>query len=561
MNVLVYSGPNVLPASVNWIRSTLKNILAPNYAVQNISAQSLATQPWAASCALLVLPTSSRPETTSLISQYVKSGGRLLAIGASLQRRGSILYLGPPGSIRLSDYILTFDSLQPDSLRVLSVDVLSRDGVPRQSLDGLLVANSGIIDGAENQEVMARLSGGDSGAAIAVDLEVENGKAAIWSLSLDQASDEERRSDEQKLSILRATLIGLGLRLPQHHPDATSAVHHPLPQLLMCAPWKPHIVHSVFEALKIRHEGDSAPVILKDSNDTFHFWPSTERDRLLDLGRTGGLYQFPDPDTWQPKHIVIEPHGSIPPSSATPLFGCTDFFRCLKEYRSKFTVPEPVDEWGHGEALIYGEVVTSTQTMIDRNPAMLNSLPSPLLSIASHQLVGRGRGSNTWLSPAGCLQFSLLLRVSLSRLPPQKLVFVQYLFGLAIVEACREMSSANGQAWGEKIRLKWPNDIYAVVGPRDQDRKKLGGILINTCLTGDKVEIVIGSGTNILNSPPIMSLAQLLPPDAVISEHLTMERSLAVILAKFEAMWCQFVNDRGSFDSFIDLYLDRWLHS
>lgn len=128
---------------------------------------------------------------------------------------------------------------------------------------------------------------------------------------------------------------------------------------------------------------------------------------------------------------------------------------------------------------------------------MLTSLPSPLLSLASHQLVGRGRGSNTWLSPSGCLQFSLLLRVSLSKLPPQKLVFVQYLFGLAIVEACRDMSSANGQTWGEKIRLKWPNDIYAVVGPRDQDRKKIGGILINTSLTGDKVELVIGESSNI----------------------------------------------------------------
>jgi biotin---protein ligase len=123
---------------------------------------------------------------------------------------------------------------------------------------------------------------------------------------------------------------------------------------------------------------------------------------------------------------------------------------------------------------------------------MLTSLPSPLVSLASQQLVGRGRGSNTWLSPAGCLQFSLLLRVPLSVLPPARLVFVQYLFGLAVVEACRDLSTARGERWGERVRLKWPNDIYAVTGPHDEDRKKIGGVLINTSITGDKAEIVIG---------------------------------------------------------------------
>jgi len=109
-----------------------------------------------------------------------------------------------------------------------------------------------------------------------------------------------------------------------------------------------------------------------------------------------------------------------------------------------------------GEVLLYGEVVTSTQTMFDKNPTFMSLLPTPILSLASQQLSGRGRGNNMWLSPSGCLQFSLLLRASLVTLPASKLVFVQYLFGLAVVEACRQ-ETVLGKL-GEGVRLKWPND-------------------------------------------------------------------------------------------------------
>lgn len=130
-------------------------------------------------------------------------------------------------------------------------------------------------------------------------------------------------------------------------------------------------------------------------------------------------------------------------------------------------------------------------------------LPTPLVSLASHQLAGRGRGANIWLSPSGCLQFSLLLRLSLSTFPASKLVFVQYLFALAVVEACRD-ESVLGDAAGP-VRLKWPNDIYAVLGDGDGSKKKIGGILVNTSFAGGKVDVVIGdisrpSASRVVNS-------------------------------------------------------------
>ncbi len=40
-----------------------------------------------------------------------------------------------------------------------------------------------------------------------------------------------------------------------------------------------------------------------------------------------------------------------------------------------------------------------------------------------------------------------------------------------------------------------------------------------------------------------------------------MERTLAAIMTRFERMWVDFLHNRGSFEPFMDLYLERWLHS
>lgn len=128
-------------------------------------------------------------------------------------------------------------------------------------------------------------------------------------------------------------------------------------------------------------------------------------------------------------------------------------------------------------------------TKTDRNPKLMSYLPSHVVSIATHQIAGRGRGSNTWLSPPGCLQFSLYLRLSLATIPPSKLVFIQYLFALAVAEACRD-PAVLGARFGGNVRVKWPNDIYALT--LGGEWKKVGGILVNTSFMGGNVDVVIG---------------------------------------------------------------------
>lgn len=127
---------------------------------------------------------------------------------------------------------------------------------------------------------------------------------------------------------------------------------------------------------------------------------------------------------------------------------------------------------------------------LHRNPCFLTSLPVPVVSLATFQLAGRGRGSNTWLSPEGCLQFSLLVRAPLGAFPSSRLVFVQYLAGLAIVNACRNRRVLGSH--GARVKLKWPNDVYVEL-PGSDMKKKVGGILVNTSFSGGNVDVVVGA--------------------------------------------------------------------
>lgn len=132
---------------------------------------------------------------------------------------------------------------------------------------------------------------------------------------------------------------------------------------------------------------------------------------------------------------------------------------------------------------------------------------------------------------------------------------------------------------GECIRLKWPNDIYALVGVTGEDgrvrneKAKIGGILVSTSPRSGEVDVIIGAsdvciqltimltflyagcGLNVLNPHPTTSLSQL------TDKELTIEKTMATIIVIFEAMWEKFLDHGGSFEPFVDLYLDRWLHS
>ena len=71
---------------------------------------------------------------------------------------------------------------------------------------------------------------------------------------------------------------------------------------------------------------------------------------------------------------------------------------------------------------------------------------------------------------------------------------------------------------------------------------------------------ISGCGLNVFNDPPMTSLVHLLAASSPRRQTLSMERTAAVILVRFERMWNQFIDGKGSFEPFLESYLSRWMH-
>ncbi|KAJ2617863.1 biotin holocarboxylase synthetase [Coemansia sp. RSA 1365] len=255
--------------------------------------------------------------------------------------------------------------------------------------------------------------------------------------------------------------------------------------------------------------------------------------------------------------LVLCTPDTIPDTSETPRF---DMQLALKHLRD--TKAHTVGSW-----LMYSDTTWSTQTFLEKNEKLLSLLPDGTINVATRQLTGRGRGRNTWISPLGCLQFTTLIRHPNLKQAP--VVMMQYLMSLAIVEAIKALPGYGGLP----LRLKWPNDIYALhtpVGDSDESGDasgptyvKIGGILVSSSFKNDVFTLLFGSGINVANRLPTTSI------NSLIREYnnfhgtgllcITPERALALFTAKFEEFYRQFLV--SGFEPFLKLYYKNWLHT
>jgi BirA family biotin operon repressor/biotin-[acetyl-CoA-carboxylase] ligase len=127
--------------------------------------------------------------------------------------------------------------------------------------------------------------------------------------------------------------------------------------------------------------------------------------------------------------------------------------------------------------------------------------PEGLLVAAEAQTAGRGRAGRQWLTPAGAaLAFSLVLRPTVT---PAQAARLPMLAGVAVCEAVEAVA-------GLPAVLKWPNDVLV-------NGKKVGGILVETELLGERLEYaILGIGLNISQAPPPESV--LFPAAALAGE-------------------------------------------
>ena len=165
-----------------------------------------------------------------------------------------------------------------------------------------------------------------------------------------------------------------------------------------------------------------------------------------------------------------------------------------------------------GRVLVHAETLSSTQELLFDQ---CRSPPDGLLCIADRQTKGKGRGSNEWASPAGCLCFSFVWSVADAALLP----FFQYIVSMALYRAVAQEA---GDAKRLGLRLKWPNDIYIVKTDSSltvmSTKTKIGGVLCQStvaagAVTGKPFRVVAGVGVNVLNSQPTTCLRD------VVAQH------------------------------------------
>jgi biotin--protein ligase len=295
-------------------------------------------------------------------------------------------------------------------------------------------------------------------------------------------------------------------------------------------------------------------------------------------------------------HVMTSPPSTESWSKIRPWdksFDIPTFFQHLKT--------RPGD--GYGRSLLYSRCLPSTQTLLT---GKLSGSEPGFVCIADAQSAGKGRGSNSWESPPGCLMFSFSTRVQDGRSLP----FVQYMVSLAMVKAIGSVPGLAGStALGSKfvandlsrpiVRLKWPNDVYierpappnaaskghgaacatsfatetsdsgspAPPGPSPApERLKIGGVLCQSSKVSGVAafEVVAGVGINVDNAEPTVCLNSALRLDAAFQESpQTPAIRRAELLARFFNHYEKLhtVFEIEGFAPMLDDYLLAWMHS
>jgi len=161
--------------------------------------------------------------------------------------------------------------------------------------------------------------------------------------------------------------------------------------------------------------------------------------------------------------------------------------------------------------------------------------PHGTIIAARRQTAGRGRQGRAWVSPAGNVHASFLLRpgVTAARVPE-----IGFVAALAVADTV-DASLPGGPAAG----LKWPNDVQLLGA-------KVAGILVELVEGG---AVIVGIGVNVAHAPPDMPY-----PVTCLAAHgcrAAMEDVLHALVTAFERRWLAW--STAGFDPVRDDWLRR----
>ncbi|KAI9037987.1 biotin--[acetyl-CoA-carboxylase] ligase BPL1 [Aspergillus affinis] len=599
VNVLVYNGNGTTVESVRHCLYTLRRLLAPHYAVIPVTADMLIKEPWTLTCALLVIPGGAdlgycralNGAGNRRIEQFVRRGGAFLGFCAggyygckrcefevgdkTLQVIGERELAFFPGTCRggaFGGFVYHSESGARAAELTVSKEALTAGIVPARFrsyyngggvfVDAASYADKGVEVLADYVEEL-NVDGG-SGVAAVVYCKVGDGAAILTgphpefaAANLDKSAggpeyarlvDALAEDDRARTDFLKACLGKLGLQVAQNTTTVPSLSSLHLSAL------DPADTEQIVSSLRdiITTEGQEEYV--KDENDTFRLekvgtWSMGSLNEALPQS-SEGIVDY----NAITKPIVV--HDEVPSSKTTPYFNHHAFYSHLRRCQS--LSKEGASEFGSN--LIYGEVLTSTSTILEKNPKLLRKLPQGFTSCATTQVAGRGRTNNVWVSPAGALIFSTVLRHPVEKLQSSPVVFIQYLAAMAVVQGIKSYDEGYDAM---PVKVKWPNDVYAL-DPEDPDKKrylKISGNMVNSHYSGNEYIAVAGIGVNALNASPTTSLsalaARFVGPRAA---PISLEKLLAHILTTLEDLYARFL--RTGFDrGFEEMYYNDWLHT
>ena len=183
-----------------------------------------------------------------------------------------------------------------------------------------------------------------------------------------------------------------------------------------------------------------------------------------------------------------------------------------------------------GEPLSLAVTERTGSTNDDARTAAQAGAPDGSAFVTSEQTDGRGRGANRWHSPvAENVYLSVVLRPQMSA---KKMSALTLAVGVEVARV------ADAQLTDPRSKLKWPNDIYV-------DDRKLGGILVESTLQGNKPPVVVvGVGLNVSTRefPPV--LAEVATSLAIAgAQSLDRDRVAAELIAGIREAGRRFATD------------------
>ena len=381
-NVLIYAGPGVSQSCLLHLRISLRSFLSTRYDVLNVSAESLTREPWTENCALLAFPggrdlgylSSLGEQGCKRIRDWVRNdGGRYLGLcaGAYFASERMEFELGREGFEVTGQRPLKFfpgncsgtafpgfvyDSEEGARDALVSLEsILWKEAWENHPPSLAIYYNGGgyfeeIED--ENVIVLARYTELPARPPAGVLCRVgEKGKALLWAVHPEHPSVAPVQShptvEEPRTQLLRATLKLLDLDLPQEK----RIINGPTPAFLTAL--DPMEAADLAQAIQSKFSG-SAPGSLRDANDQI---------TLHEQANSHDVFAMHDGSDHNRLDVIV--CSSAPPSSSlTPIFNIAAFQKGLKQARSRLSFPfRP----SYGSPMLYGEVVTSTQTVLEKS--------------------------------------------------------------------------------------------------------------------------------------------------------------------------------------------------